>query len=69
MHIFFYAARRFLGISHWDVDECAMQMVTYAYREKLENVRDYDIDRMMKTFQIEMKKRYRIEPSLIEKYK
>ena len=24
MHIFFYAARRFRGISHWDVDECTM---------------------------------------------
>ena len=23
-HIFFYVARRFLGISHWDVDEYAM---------------------------------------------
>ena len=41
----------------------------HAYREKLENVRDHDIDRVMKIFQIEMKKRYRIPPSLVKKYK
>ena len=35
----------------------------------MENVRDFDIDRMMKSFQTEMKKRYRIPPSLVEKYK
>ena len=40
-----------------------------AYRVKLENFRDSDIDRKMKIFQIEMKKRYRIPPSLVEKYK
>ena len=50
MHIFFYAARRFPGISHWAVDECAMQLVTCAYRVKLETIRDYDINRMMKNF-------------------
>ena len=43
--------------------------MTCTYREKLENVRDHDIDRMMKSFQMEMKKRYRIPPSLVEKYK
>ena len=32
-------------------------------------VRDYDIDRMIKAFQTKMKKRYRIPPSLVEKYK
>ena len=44
MHIFFYTAKKFLGISHWDTNECAMQLVTRAYRAKLEMVRDYDID-------------------------
>ena len=24
MHIFFYVARRFPSISHWDIDECTM---------------------------------------------
>ena len=41
----------------------------HAYRAKLEIVRDHDINRMMKEFQSEMKKRYRIPPSLVEKYK
>ena len=68
-HIFFYGARRFLGISHWDRNECLMQTVTRVYRGKLETVRDNDIDRMMKGFHVEMKKRYRIPPSLVEKYK
>ena len=46
-----------------------MQLVMHTYRGKLENVRDNEIDRMMKGFQVEMKKRYRIPPSLVEKYK
>ena len=32
-------------------------------------VRDYDINHMMKVVQSKMKKRYRIPPSLVEKYK
>ena len=56
-------------MSHWDRNECAMQVVTHTYRGKLENVSDHEIDRMMKGFQVEMKKRYRIPPSLVEKYK
>ena len=44
MHIFFYAARKFLGISHWDTNKCTMQLVTCAYRAKLEIVKDHDID-------------------------
>ena len=50
MHIFFCAAMKFLGISHWDTNECAMQLVTRAYREKLEMVKDYDINQIMKVF-------------------
>ena len=49
-HIFFYAARKFSRISHWDGNECAMQTVTCAYRGKIETIRDNDIDRMMKGF-------------------
>ena len=30
---------------------------------------DYDIDKMIKCFQTKMRKRYRIPPSLVEKYK
>ena len=45
-----------------------MQIVTQVYISKLEIVRDNDIDRMMKSFQAEMKQRYRIPPVLIEKY-
>ena len=68
-HKFFYVARRFLGISHWDGNECVMQTVTYAYRGELETIKDNNIDRMIKGFQVKMKKMYRIPPSLVEKYK
>ena len=48
--IFFYMARIFPRVSDWDGNECTMQIFTRAYRGKLENVRDHDIDRMMKGF-------------------
>ena len=35
----------------------------------MEIVRDSDIEKMMKGFQEEMKRRYRIPPTLVEKYK
>ena len=46
-----------------------MKLVTQCYRLKPENVRDNDIDKMMKSFQSEMKLRYKIPPSMVEKYK
>ena len=46
-----------------------MQIITQVYVSKLEIVRGNDIDRMMKSFQAEMKQRYRIPPMLIDKYK
>ena len=46
-----------------------MHIVTHCYRSKLETIRDNDIDRMMKVFQSKMKQRYRIPPSMVEKYK
>ena len=46
-----------------------MQIITRAYITKPETVRDNVIDRMMKSFQAEMKQRYRIPPVLVEKYK
>ena len=46
-----------------------MQLITHAYRGKLETIRDRDIDKMMKGFQAKMKRRYRILPALVEKYK
>ena len=49
-HIFFYATRKFPGLISWDGKECAMKMVNQCYKSKLENVRDDDIDRMMKSF-------------------
>ena len=36
---------------------------------KLEAIRDNDIDKMMKGFQEKMKRRFRILPTLVEKYK
>ena len=54
---------------NWDGSECTMQIITPAYKSKPKTVRDNDIDRMMKSFQAEMKKRYRIPPALVEKYK
>ena len=54
---------------HWYGNECAIQLVTHAYRAKLEHVSDQDIDRMIKGIQTKMKKRYRIPPSLVERYK
>ena len=44
-------------------------MITRTYRGKLETIKDNDIDRMMKGFQAEMKKRFRIPLALVEKYK
>ena len=49
-HIFFYTVRRFPRVSHWDENECAMQVITHMYRGKLETIKDHDIDRMMKGF-------------------
>ena len=46
-----------------------MKMISRAYKSNLEIVRDNDIERIMKSFQAEIKKRYRIPPMLIEKYK
>ena len=46
-----------------------MKVVTQCYRDKLENVRDNDIDHMIKSFQSEMKQRYIVHPSMVEKYK
>ena len=54
---------------NWDSDGCTMKMVTQCYRVRLENVKDSDIDRMMKRFQSKMKLRYRIPPFMVEKYK
>ena len=54
---------------NWDGSECAMQTITCAYRARPEIVRDNDIDRIMKSFQVEMKQRYRIPPTLVEKYR
>ena len=68
-HIFFYAKKKFPDISSWNSGECTMQLITQTYRSKLESVRDSDIDRMMKSFQDELKKRYRIPVVLVEKYK
>ena len=33
-HIFFYPAKKFLGISIWNGSECIMQTITQAYRSK-----------------------------------
>ena len=49
-HIFFYVVRKFPRVSHWDRNECAMQLVMHIYRGNLENMRDQDIDGMMKLF-------------------
>ena len=46
-----------------------MQTITCTYRATLETIRDSDIDRIMKSFKVEMKQRYRIPPMLVEKYK
>lgn len=46
-----------------------MQLITRPYRSRSREVKDNDIDRIMKSFQIEMKQRYRIPPALVEKYK
>ena len=46
-----------------------MQLITCAYREELETIRDNDIDKVMKAFQVEMKQCYIIPPTLVEKYK
>ena len=53
----------------WDENECAMQQITQAYRSRPELVRDSDLKWIMKSFQTKMKKRYRIPPTLVEKYK
>ena len=45
-----------------------MQLITRCYRSKLDTVRDSDIDRMMKSFQSKMKQRFRIPPTIMEKY-
>ena len=46
-----------------------MQLITRAYRSRTEVVKDNDIDRIMKSFQNEIKQRYRIPLVLVEKYK
>ena len=68
-HLFFYSRRKFPRVINWDSNECAMKIVTQCYRCKLEDVRDTNIDRMMKKFLSEMKLRYRIPPFMVEKYK
>ena len=69
MHIFFYVSKKFPRISNWDGSECTMQIITCAYRDGLETIRDSDIDRVMKSFKAKMKQSYRIPPALVEKYK
>ena len=49
-HLFFYVTKKFPRVINWDNYECAMKIVTQSYISKLENVRDIDIDRMMKNF-------------------
>ena len=46
-----------------------MQLNTHTYRSRPKVVRDSDIDKIMKSFQEEMKQRYRICLALVEKYK
>ena len=68
-HIFFYKTKKFPRIINWDGSECTMQTITHAYRTRLEIVKDSDIERIIKSFKGKMKKRYRIPPTLVEKYK
>ena len=68
-HIFFYATNKFPSITNWNETECAIQLITFIYRSRPEVVIDNDIDRIMKSFQVEMNQRYRIPPALVEKYK
>lgn len=68
-HLFFYATKLFPGMKNWDSNGCSIKMAIQCNRDRLENVRDNDIDRMMKSFQSEMKLRYRIPPSTVVKYK
>ena len=68
-HIFFYSIKKFPSIKVWNENEYAMLQITQAYKSIPKVVRDNDLDKIMKSFQIEMKKRYRIPPTLVEKYK
>ena len=47
-HLFFYFTKKPLGVISWDSSECAMNIVTQSYKSKPKNVRDIDIDIMMK---------------------
>ena len=49
-HLFFYVTKKFPRVINWGRNECAMKIVALSYKSKLENVRDIDIDRMMKNF-------------------
>ena len=46
-----------------------MNLVTQCYKLKMKNVKDSDIDKMMNHFQTKMKQRYKIPPSMVEKFK
>lgn len=53
----------------WNNNQCTMNLVTYYYRNNCEERIVEDIKKMIKNFQVAMKQRYRISPSLVEKYK
>lgn len=56
-------------MTSWDSNECLIKMVTQCYRARLEDARDRDLDRIKKSFQSKMKKRYRVHTSMVKKYK
>lgn len=68
-NILFCATNKFPKMKNWDNDDSTMNMLTQYYKVRLENVKDSDIDRVMKKFQSKMKQRFRIAPFMVEKYK
>ena len=39
-------------MTSWDSNECTMNMITQCYKAILEDVKDKDIDKMMRNFSI-----------------
>ena len=57
IYLFYDATMQFLGMTRyiWNRDECIIKLITQCYRAKDEGIKDGDIGRMMKNFQVKMK--------------
>lgn len=69
-HLFFKVIRKFPSMLDkiWDNNQCTMNLVTHYYHKHPKENITIDIARLIKSFEVAMKQRYIIPPTLVDKY-